>query len=103
MKSETYGMLEAAIEQAATEHAEQLAKWLNELKNAREELRVLRKTVKLAVNIIEQNGAGDELCLSAMHKCPFKDEENHDYSTEATAKECIKCHIAELKKRAGRK
>lgn len=102
MKSETYGMLEAAIEQAATERAEQLAMWLNELKNAREELRVLRKTVKVAAEYIEENGAGDELCQAAMSTCPYKDSDD-ETCNNLDPKVCIKCHIAELKKRAGRK
>lgn len=58
------------------------------------EIKALNKALDKAIGIIEDNGAGDELCLKAMSKCPFKDEENHDYSM--THSDCIKCFKATL-------
>lgn len=66
------------------------------------EIKLLKKELKLAVNIIEENGAGDELCQAAMSTCPYKDSDDETWNN-LDPKVCIKCHIAELKKRAGRK
>lgn len=73
-----------------------------ELKTTEKALKLLKKELKLAVNIIEENGAGDELCQAAMSTCPYKDSDDETWNN-LDPKVCIKCHIAELKKRAGKK